>query len=126
MTLYSLTNAPDVWKCGVAGAPVTHWKFYDTIYTERYMRTPQENPKGYEASAPLTKAASLTAKLLLIHGTADDNVHLQNTVAFVDALIKAGKQYDLRVAPGQKHGFRGKAAIDFRNSAIAKFFEENL
>ena len=126
MTLYSLTNAPDVWKCGVAGAPVTHWKFYDTIYTERYMRTPQENPKGYEASAPLTKAANLTAKLLLIHGTADDNVHLQNTVAFVDALVKAGRQYDLRVAPGQKHGFRGKAAVDFRNSAIAKFFEENL
>jgi len=126
MTLYSLTNAPDVWKCGVAGAPVTHWKFYDTIYTERYMRTPQENPKGYEVSAPLSKAGNLKAKLLLIHGTVDDNVHMQNTVAFVDALVKAGKQYDLKVGPGQKHGFRGRQAVDFRNSAIAKFFEENL
>lgn len=126
MTLYSLTNAPDVWKCGVAGAPVTHWKFYDTIYTERYLKTPQENPKGYEASAPLTRAANLKAKLLLIHGMADDNVHLQNTVAFVDALTRAGRPYQLQIQPGQKHGFRGKTAVNFRNAASARFFEENL
>jgi dipeptidyl-peptidase 4 len=126
MTLYSLTNAPEVWKCGVAGAPVTHWKFYDTIYTERYMRTPQENPKGYEASAPLTKAKELKAKLLIIHGTADDNVHMQNTIAFIDGLVKAGAQYDLKLGPGQKHGFRGRAALDFRNAAILEFFERNL
>jgi len=126
MTLYSLTNAPDVWKCGVAGAPVTHWKFYDTIYTERYMRTPKENPQGYEVSAPLTKARDLKAKLLLIHGTADDNVHMQNTMAFVDALTKAGKLYQLEIQPGQKHGFYGKASVNFRNATIAKFFEENL
>ena len=126
MTLYALTNAPDVWKCGVAGAPVTHWKFYDTIYTERYMRTPRDNPAGYEASAPLSRAKDLKAKLLLIHGTADDNVHMQNTLAFVDALTKAGKPYQLEVQPGQKHGFRGKESLNFRNAAIAKFFEENL
>jgi dipeptidyl-peptidase-4 len=126
MTLYGLTNAPDVWKCGVAGAPVTHWKFYDTIYTERYMRTPQENPTGYEASAPLSKAKDLKAKVLIIHGTADDNVHMQNSVAFMDALVKEGKQCDLKLGPGQEHGFRGKAALDFRNAAIVNFFEENL
>jgi dipeptidyl-peptidase-4 len=126
MTLFAMTNAPDVWKCGVAGAPVTHWKFYDTIYTERYMRTPQENAAGYEESAPLTKAKDLAAPLLLIHGTMDDNVHLQNTIAFVDALTKAGKPYELQVQPGQKHGFRGAKALDFRNRAIVKFFEENL
>ncbi len=126
MTLYALTNAPDVWKCGVAGAPVTHWKFYDTIYTERYMRTPKDNPAGYEASAPLTKAKDLKAKLLLIHGTADNNVHMQNTLAFVDALTKAGKPYQLEIQPGQKHGFRGKDSLNFRNAAMAKFFEENL
>ena len=126
MTLFAMTNAPDVWKCGVAGAPVTHWKFYDTIYSERYMRTPQENAAGYEESAPLTKAKDLAAPLLLIHGTADDNVHLQNTIAFVDALTKAGKPYELQVQPGQKHGFRGAKALDFRNRAIVKFFEENL
>jgi dipeptidyl-peptidase-4 len=126
MTLYSMTHAPRVWKCGVAGAPVTHWKFYDTIYTERYMRTPQENPKGYEASAPLTKAQELKAKLLLIHGTADDNVHMQNTISFIDALVKADIQYDLKLAPGQKHGFRDGSAQEFRNEAIVRFFEENL
>jgi dipeptidyl-peptidase 4 len=126
MTLYALTHAPDVWKAGVAGAPVTHWKFYDTIYTERYMRTPQENPTGYEASAPLTNAGNLKAKLLIIHGADDDNVHVQNTLAFVDALTKAGRPYQLQIQLGQKHGFRGKEALDFRNVAIAKFFEENL
>ena len=126
MTLYAMTNAPDVWKCGVAGAPVTHWKYYDTIYTERYMRTPQTNPAGYEDSAPLTRAKDLRAPLLLIHGTADDNVHLQNTLAFVDALTKAGTAHELQLIPGQKHGMRGPTATNFRNAAIARFFEENL
>lgn len=126
MTLFALTRAPDVWKCGVAGAPVTDWKFYDTIYTERYMGTPQENPKGYERSAPLAKAGDLRVPLLLLHGGSDDNVHLQNTVAFVDALIKAGRPYELQVQPRQKHGFRGKESLDFRNRAIVRFFEENL
>jgi dipeptidyl-peptidase 4 len=126
MTLYALTNAPEVWKCGIAGAPVTHWKFYDTIYTERYMRTPKENPRGYEASAPLSKAKDLKARLLLIHGTADDNVHMQNTLAFVDALTKASRPYQLEIQPGQKHGFRGRESLNFRNAAMAKFFEENL
>ena len=126
MTLYALTNAPDVWKCGVAGAPVTHWKFYDTIYTERYMRGPKENPQGYEASAPLSRAKELKAKLLLIHGTADDNVHMQNTLAFVDALTKAGRPYQLEIQPGQKHGFRGRESLNFRNATMARFFEENL
>ncbi|HEX7251918.1 MAG TPA: S9 family peptidase [Thermoanaerobaculia bacterium] len=126
MTLYALTRAPDVWKCGVAGAPVTHWKFYDTIYTERYMKTPQENPQGYEASAPLSKAADLKAKLLVIQGLADDNVHPQNMIAFLDALTKAGRPYQLQIQSGQNHGFRGKESLDFRNAAIVKFFEENL
>jgi dipeptidyl-peptidase-4 len=126
MTLFALTNAPEVWKCGVAGAPVTHWKFYDTIYTERYMRTPQENPEGYEESAPLSRAKELRAPLLLLHGTNDDNVHMQNTVAFIDPLIKAGKRYELQLLPRQKHGIRGAAATNFRNATIARFLEENL
>ena len=126
MTLFAMTNAPDVWKCGVAGAPVTHWKFYDTIYTERYMRTPAENPDGYERSAPLAKAKDLAAPLLLLHGGADDNVHLQNTMAFVDELTKAGKSYELQVQPRQKHGFRGAESVNSRNRAILRFFEENL
>jgi dipeptidyl-peptidase-4 len=126
MTLFALTNAPDVWKCGIAGAPVTHWKFYDTIYTERYMRTPAENPDGYERSAPLSKAKELRVPLLLIHGAADNNVHLQNTLAFVDALARAGKPYDLQIQPREKHGFRGIESLAFRNRAIVRFFEEHL
>ncbi|HEY6066162.1 MAG TPA: S9 family peptidase [Thermoanaerobaculia bacterium] len=126
MTLYSLTRAPGVWKCGIAGAPVTHWKFYDTVYTERYMGTPQDNPDGYERSAPLSKAGDLAVPLLLIHGGSDDNVHLQNSLAFVDALVKAGRPYDLQVQPRQKHGFRGAESLNLRNRAIVRFFEENL
>lgn len=126
LTLYALVNSPETWKCGVAAAPVTDWKFYDSIYTERYMKTPAENPKGYEASAPLAKAVRLKVPLLLVHGTADDNVHLQNTLAFVDALVKAGRPYELQLTPGQKHGFKGKAALDNRNRAIVSFFERNL
>ena len=83
----------------MAGAPVTDWKNYDSIYTERYMGTPKANPKGYETSSPLQKAAQLEADLLLIHGSADDNVHLANTMAFVSALIKAGRPYSLQRPP---------------------------
>jgi dipeptidyl-peptidase-4 len=126
MTLYALTNSPETWKCGVAHAPVTDWKLYDSVYTERYMATPAENAKGYEAAAPLKKAARLRAPVLIVHGTADDNVHLQNTLSFVDALIEAGRPYELQLAPGQKHGFRAKAAIDSRYAAIVRFFERNL
>jgi dipeptidyl-peptidase 4 len=126
LTLYALTNAPDVWKCGVAGAPVTDWRFYDTIYTERYVKTPAENPDGYARAAPLSKAAQLRAPLLLLHGGSDDNVHLQNTFAFVDALTKAGKPYGLQIQPREKHGFRGAESLDFRNRAILDFFEQNL
>jgi dipeptidyl-peptidase-4 len=126
MTLYALTHAPDVFKAGVAGAPVTDWKFYDTIYTERYMGTPQSNPKGYEASSPLARAADLKAELLLIHGSADDNVHLANTLAFADALIKAGRPHALLIHPGQMHGFRAKENRIARDAAILRFFETHL
>jgi dipeptidyl-peptidase-4 len=126
LTLYGLTHAPDVFKCGLAGAPVTDWKFYDTIYTERYMRTPQENAEGYKDSSPLEAADKLRARLLLIHGTADDNVHLQNTVSFVDALIKARRPYDLQILPGQTHGIREDAPLTYLNERIVEFFRRNL
>ena len=126
MTLYALTHAPGVFECGAAGAPVTDWKFYDSIYTERYMRTPRENPDGYESSSPLEAAANLKGKLLILHGTSDDNVHLQNTVDFIDALILAGKTCELHLQPGQKHGFDEEAAIQARDRRILAFFEANL
>ena len=126
MTLYVLTHAPAVFKAGVAGAPVTDWTFYDSIYTERYMGQPKDNPKGYETSSPLKKAGELKAELLLIHGTADDNVHLANTVAFADALTKAGRPYSLLVHPRQMHGFAAKENRLPRDAAILRHFEAAL
>jgi dipeptidyl-peptidase 4 len=126
MTLYALTNAPDVFRSGVAVSSVADWKLYDSIYTERYMGTPEGNPKGYETSSPLRKAGQLQADLLLVHGSADDNVHLANTMAFVSALIKAGKPYALQVHPRQLHGFRPKEDRIERDRAILAHFERTL
>ena len=89
---------------GIAGGTVSDWRDYDTIYTERYMRTPQNNPDGYRASSPRFNAADLHGALLLIHGTMDDNVHMQNTMQFVYELQKAGKQFDLMLYPRSRHG----------------------
>jgi len=126
MTLYALTHAPDVFKCGAAGGPVTDWKFYDSIYTERYMRTPQENPEGYKTSSPLEAADKLKAKVLLIHGTDDDNVHMQNTMNFVQALVKARRPFDLYLQPGEKHGFGSEAARFYLTQRLLEFFKQNL
>jgi dipeptidyl-peptidase 4 len=126
LTLYALTHAPSAFRSGVAGAPVTDWKHYDSIYTERYMGTPEANPQGYEASSPLAKAAALSADLLLIHGSSDDNVHLANTLAFVAALIKAGKPYALQIHPRQLHGFRAKEDKIAVDRALVAHFERTL
>ena len=126
MTLYALTHAPDVFKCGAAGAPVTDWKFYDSIYTERYMRTPRENDAGYRSSSPLAYAPDLKAHLLIIHGTSDDNVHMQNTINFLNALINADKPYEFHVQPGQKHGFQGDEPRTYVDQRILDFFKANL
>ncbi len=103
----SLVGGPAI-AAAIAGAPVTSWELYDTIYTERFMRTPQENAEGYNLGAPLSLAEGLSADLLLVHGLADDNVHPQNTLKMVYALEAAGKQFDMRLYPGQRHGIRGR------------------
>ena len=126
MTLYSLTHAPDAFRCGVAGAPVTDWKYYDTIYTERYMSTPKENVSGYKTSSPLAATDRLKSRVLVIHGTADDNVHMQNTMSFIDALAKKRKPYELQIQPGQMHGFSGEAQTRFLAEQIVDFFKRNL
>lgn len=105
---------------------MTDWKFYDSIYTERYMRTPQENPDGYKAASPLEAADKLTDLLLLIQGTDDDNVHMQNSMNFIAALVKAGRPFELYVQPGQKHGFRGEAVRRFLYQRMFDFFKRNL
>ena len=105
---------------------MTHWKYYDSIYTERYMKLPKENPEGYETSAPLASADKLGPKLLLIHGTADDNVHMQQSIAFADALNKARKEYVFTPFAGMKHGPRDAATRRAVNERILSFLEQNL
>ncbi|HEX4498921.1 MAG TPA: DPP IV N-terminal domain-containing protein [Thermoanaerobaculia bacterium] len=124
-TLYCILNRPGVWKAAIAGAPVTDWKLYDSIWTERYLDRPQDNPDGYRDSAPLTYAANLKDHLLIVHGLADDNVHPQNTIQMSDAFIKAGRQFEQAFYPGQKHGFRPAESRHFYQRA-ADFFEREL
>ncbi|MBI1804626.1 MAG: S9 family peptidase [Ignavibacteriae bacterium] len=106
MTLLCLLQGNDVFKAGIASSSVTHWKFYDTIYTERYMLTPKENPEGYEESAPLSYAKQLKGKLLIVHGTDDDNVHMQNSITMINELVKEKKLFQTSLYPGSKHGIR--------------------
>ncbi len=105
--LNSILKGAGVFKTAIAVAPVTHWKFYDTIYTERFLETPQNNSKGYDDNSPLSFASNLQGNVLLVHGTADDNVHFQNTLAMVDAFTKANKQFDLAVYTDKNHGIYG-------------------
>jgi dipeptidyl-peptidase-4 len=126
MTLCALTGAPGVFRSGVAGAPVTDWRHYDTIYTERYMGTPADNPEGYDAGSPLARAHELEGELLIIHGTSDDNVHLANTLAFAAALIEADRPHRLLIHPRQKHGFRARADRIARDRATLEHFERTL
>ncbi len=102
-TCYALTHSK-LFKIGYAGAPVTDWRLYDTIYTERYMRTPENNPDGYDDTSPIQAAANLHGKLLIMHGAIDDNVHLQNSIKFIDALIDAGKHPEFMIYPRARHG----------------------
>ncbi|MEE9348502.1 MAG: S9 family peptidase [Flavobacteriaceae bacterium] len=104
MSTLGITKGADTFKTAIAVAPVTSWRFYDTVYTERYMQTPQENASGYDENSPINFAELLKGNYLLIHGTGDDNVHVQNTTRMVDALINANKQFDLFVYPDRSHG----------------------
>ncbi len=107
MTSRTVFLGGNVFKAALAVAPVTDWRFYDTIYTERYMRTPQENPTGYDESASLTYADSLRSSFLLVHGTGDDNVHFQNSERLVERLEAANKQFDMRIYPNKTHAITG-------------------
>jgi dipeptidyl-peptidase 4 len=120
-----MTKGADVFTLGISGAPVTNWRFYDTIYTERYMRTPQENPDGYDDNSPINHVEKLRGKFMIIHGTADDNVHLQNTVEMVDRMIAAGVQFEMMLYPNHSHGIRGNAAHHMY-TRITDFILENL
>ncbi|HEX8294183.1 MAG TPA: S9 family peptidase, partial [Pyrinomonadaceae bacterium] len=104
LTALCMTKQADLFKMGISVAPVTNWRYYDTVYTERFLRTPQENPGGYDDNSPVQFADQLKGKFLLVHGTGDDNVHFQNSVAFVDALVSANKDFQTLYYPNRNHG----------------------
>lgn len=124
-TLYALFHSPGTWRAGVSGAPVTDWRYYDSIWTERYMGTPENNVDGYEKSSPISTAASLADHLLLVHGTGDDNVHPQNSLALADKLIAAGVPFEDAFYPRQKHGFAPGPSKHF-NRRMTDFFDRHL
>ncbi|MDR1763871.1 MAG: S9 family peptidase [Dysgonamonadaceae bacterium] len=124
--LMSLSRGGGVFKAGVAIAPVTDWRFYDSVYTERFMRTPQENESGYNAASPLALAGNLQGKLLLIHGTADDNVHFQNTMYYARRLEDLGKQFDMQIYPDKNHSILGRETRRHLYTRVIDFLEENL
>lgn len=116
----------DIFKMAIAVAPVTNWRFYDSVYTERYMQTPQENPSGYDDNSPINFANQLKRKYLLIHGSADDNVHVQNSMEMMNALIQANKQFDSQIYPDSNHGiYGGMTRIQLFNK-MTNFIKENL
>ena len=126
MSSNCLFKGADVFKMAIAVAPVTNWRFYDSIYTERYMQTPQENASGYDDNSPINHVNKLKGKFLLIHGTADDNVHVQNTMQMVEALVQANKQFDWAIYPDKNHGiYGGKTRIQLYNK-MTNFIKENL
>ncbi|CCH51536.1 peptidase S9B dipeptidylpeptidase IV domain protein [Fibrisoma limi BUZ 3] len=126
MTALCMTLGADTFKMGISVAPVTTWRFYDTIYTERYLKRPQENPLGYDENSPLTHAAKLRGPYLLIHGTGDDNVHFQNSVMFEDALIRSGKQFQSFYYPNRNHGISGGNTRLHLYQMMTNFIEKNL
>lgn len=126
MTALAMTKGADVFKTGISVAPVTNWRYYDNIYTERFMQTPQENASGYDDNSPVNHAAKLKGKLLLVHGSADDNVHYQNSMEFVTALVKANKQFDLFIYPNKNHGIYGGNTRNHLFTMMLNYTIENL
>lgn len=121
-----MTKGNGLFKAGIAVAPVTNWRFYDTIYTERYLKRPQENAKGYDENSPINFAKDLQGEYLLIHGTADDNVHYQNSLEWVNALVNANKQFDMFFYPNKNHGIFGGITRYHLYRKMTDFVMENL
>ncbi len=125
-TLMALSVGKGTFKVGIAVAPPTDWRYYDTVYTERFMRTPQENHDGYVETAPLNKVKDLQGKLLLIHGTADDNVHFMQTMVYAEALVQAGKQFDMHLYKDRNHSIYGGNTRYHLYTKMSNYLFENL
>lgn len=126
MTCMALFKSPGVYRCGAAVSPVSDWRFYDTVYTERYMKHPEANKDGYDASSPIKFVDGLQAPFLLMHGTADDNVHVANSIALARELIRAGKDFDFMLYPRKLHGITGQSSRVHLFRRLTRFFDENL
>ncbi|RZS98970.1 S9 family peptidase [Aquimarina brevivitae] len=126
MSSNCLFKGPDTFKMAIAVAPVTSWRFYDTIYTERYLKTPQENAAGYDKNSPINFVDGLKGEYLLVHGSADDNVHVQNTMRLVEALVQANKQFDWAIYPDKNHGIYGGFTRLHLYTKMTNFIKENL
>jgi len=126
MALLGVTKGSDYFSAGIAVAPVTNWRFYDNIYTERFMRTPQENPTGYDENSPINHVNKFKGKLLLVHGTADDNVHWQNSAEFVEAMVQSGKQFQTFYYTNRNHGIYGGKTRLHLYTMMLNFLKENL
>ena len=125
-TLMSMSEGSNVFKAGVAIAAPTDWRYYDSVYTERFMRTPKENGDGYDAGSAIKRAPKMHGSLLLIHGTADDNVHLQNMAEYSEALVQAGVQFDEHIYINRNHGISGGNTRNHLMNRVANFFLRNL
>ncbi len=126
LTLLCLTKGNDYFKTGVAVAPVTNWRFYDSIYTERYMGLPKDNAKGYDDNSPINHVKKLKGNLLMVHGSADDNVHLQNTMEMSNALVNANKKFDMHIYTNKNHGIYGGYTRLHLFEKITAYIESNL
>ena len=124
-TLMSMSEGRPVFKAGVAVAAPSNWKYYDTVYTERYMRTPNENAAGY-AINPMERAANFSGSLLLIHGTADDNVHFRNVAEMSEALVQANKQFEMQIYTNRNHSIYGGNTRYHLLTRMCDFFKRNL
>jgi len=124
--LMSMSRGKGIFKAGVAIAPVTDWLFYDTVYSERFMRTPQQNMDGYRTASAMEYASQLEGNLLIIHGSADDNVHLQNTMVYADALVKAGKHFDMFIMPDRDHSMRGQLNRSYVYGKTIDYLKKNM
>jgi dipeptidyl-peptidase 4 len=126
MSSNCILKGNDVFKTAIAVAPVTSWRYYDTIYTERYMQTPQENASGYDENSPINHVSKLKGNYLLIHGTSDDNVHVQNAMVMIEALVQANKQFDWAIYPDKNHGiYGGKTRLQLYTK-MTNFIKEKL
>lgn len=126
MSTLAITKGADYFKTAIAVAPVSNWRYYDNIYTERFMRTPQENPEGYDMNSPINHVKKLKGNYLLIHGTADDNVHVQNAIDLMDALINANKQFDHFFYPNKNHGIYGGNTRLHLYTLMTNYIKEKL